>query len=152
VNLIGEHTDYNGGLVLPAAIALHTEVALRFRPDARVLGASREEGPSEALLDALPRHAWLDYARGVARLLADAGRIPRAGFEIAVASEVPAGAGHSSCPLEELCLGSRVVRELGSVLEVVPRVLARGEQSSHRRGLPHDLPALGVQGSDAPAA
>jgi galactokinase len=116
VNLIGEHTDYNGGLVLPAAIALHTEVAVRFRPDARVLGASREEGPSEALLEAAPRHAWLDYARGVARLLADAGRIPRSGFEIAVASEVPAGAGLSSSAALEVATALALAAAAGAPL------------------------------------
>ncbi len=133
VNLIGEHTDYNGGLVLPAALALHTEVALRFRADARVLGASREEGPSEAALDADPRHTWLDYARGVARLLAEAGRIPRAGFEIAVASEVPVGAGLSSSAALEVAAALALMAAAGAPLRKdergeLARLCQRAEQ------------------------
>ena len=54
VNLIGEHTDYNGGLVLPAAIELATLVAVRMRPDSSVLGFSRERGAASAGLDAPP--------------------------------------------------------------------------------------------------
>ncbi len=116
MNLIGEHTDYNGGWVLPAAIALCTEVALRFRSDGRVLGVSREEGPSEAQLDAAPRHTWLDYARGVARLLAQAGRIPGTGFEIAVASELPAGAGLSSSAALEVASALALAAAAGAPL------------------------------------
>ena len=96
VNLIGEHTDYNGGLVLPAAIELATCVAVRPRPDATVCGFSRERGTAQARLDDPPAGDWLDYARGTARVLADAGLVRDAGFEIAVLSDVPAGAGLSS--------------------------------------------------------
>ncbi len=96
VNLIGEHTDYNGGLVLPAAIALSTRVALRPRSDDRVRASSRERGRAEARLGDPPAGGWLDYVRGTARLLAAAGLVRETGFEIAVLSEVPEGAGLSS--------------------------------------------------------
>ncbi len=96
VNLIGEHTDYNGGLVLPLAVDRDTRVALRPRADTRVLGFSRERGASESELAAPPASDWLDYARGVARLLADAGRIPARGFELCVETDLPQGAGLSS--------------------------------------------------------
>ena len=96
VNLIGEHTDYNGGLVLPAAIGLATEVALRLRTDERVLGHSRERGAARAGLFDPPSGHWLDYVRGTARVLAGAGLVPETGFEIAVRSDVPEGAGLSS--------------------------------------------------------
>ena len=96
VNLIGEHTDYNGGLVMPAAIELSTRVSVRPRPDMDVRGVSRERGATRAGLDDPPAGDWLDYARGTARVLASAGLIRDAGFEIAVLSDVPEGAGLSS--------------------------------------------------------
>ena len=96
VNLIGEHTDYNGGLVMPAAIELATRVSLRPRADALVRGWSRERGRAQAGLLDPPAGDWLDYARGTARVLAAAGLVPETGFEIAVLSDVPEGAGLSS--------------------------------------------------------
>ena len=96
VNLIGEHTDYNGGLVLPVAISLDTRVALRLRADGRVRGWSRERGAAEAELAAPRAGDWLDYPRGVARVLAEAGRIPSAGFDLRVETDLPEGAGLSS--------------------------------------------------------
>ncbi len=96
VNLIGEHTDYNGGLVLPAAISLRVSVELRYRGDGQVRGSSREFGAAEAALAAPPDGSWLDYVRGVARELAAGGRIPERGFDVLVASELPEGSGLSS--------------------------------------------------------
>ncbi len=126
VNLIGEHTDYNGGLVLPVAIALSTDVALRPRADARVVGVSREEGPAEAGLGDAPRHHWLDYVRGVARLLADAGRVPATGFEITVASDVPPGAGLASSAALEVATALAVMAAAGAPLRPAERAeLAR---------------------------
>jgi len=96
VNLIGEHTDYTGGWVLPAAISLELRVALRYRDDLEVHGVSRETGAAEALLRAGAAGDWLDYPRGVALELAAAGRIPARGFDLQVESDLPSGAGLSS--------------------------------------------------------
>jgi galactokinase len=110
VNLIGEHTDYNEGFVLPAAISLHTRVWLRYRRDDRVCGFSRELGPAEALLDAPPAGHWLDYPRGAARILREARRVAARGFEIYVESDLPEGSGLSSSAALDvataLCLAS----------------------------------------------
>lgn len=94
VNLIGEHTDYNGGPVLPVALERRTAVA------ARVAGrwafaSEAEEGVHEVDVDAPMRHAWTDYLAGVVRELR-ALRAAPAGAEIAVATNLPIGAGLSS--------------------------------------------------------
>ena len=96
INWIGEHTDYNGGLVLPAPIDLDTRVEVALRPDRRVTGVSRERGEAASELDAPPASDWLDYPRGMARALAAAGWLPARGFELRVESDLPQGAGLSS--------------------------------------------------------
>lgn len=109
VNLIGEHTDYNDGFVLPFAIQQRTHVALGIRPDAgiRVASTFASEPVTVPLaeLDALfPGRRetvpeWAAYALGVAwALLRAAGVDPESvpGVDLAIASDVPIGAGLSS--------------------------------------------------------
>ncbi len=99
VNLIGEHTDYNGGLVLPAAIEFAAYVEASGRGDRRL--AVRSENYSETrefdLDDAEPRAQghWSDYVRGVAVTLERAGR-RITGADLRIRSDVPMGAGLSS--------------------------------------------------------
>jgi galactokinase len=114
INLIGEHTDYNGGLVLPLAISQRLEVALRLTPDERVRGVSGDAGPAEAALGEAARGDWLDYPRGVARELAAAGRIPAGGFELAVSSAVAQGAGLSSSAALEVASALALLAAAGS--------------------------------------
>jgi galactokinase len=102
VNLIGEHTDYNEGFVLPFAINRRTAVALRARNDRRVRIASSfaDETVEISLDDVLPEnlHGWSAYPLGVTWALgqfgADLGSAP--GFEAFIDSDVPIGAGLSS--------------------------------------------------------
>jgi galactokinase len=122
VNLIGEHTDYSGGWVLPTALSLELRVALRFRRDARVRGASRESGVAEADLDAPRTGSWLDYPRGVARILAEAGRVPRRGFELLVESDLPPGAGLSSSAALEVATGLALAAAAGARFRPTERV------------------------------
>lgn len=93
VNLIGEHTDYNGGFVLPAAIDLATYVAVAPREDRRLVAASLEvPGELDGELGTLrTQKSWTDYVAGVAVL----GRVER-GANLLIASEVPIGGGLSS--------------------------------------------------------
>jgi len=114
VNLIGEHTDYNGGLVFPAAIELATRVAVRPRADGRVVGFSRERGRAEAGLFDPPAGDWLDYPRGTARVLADAWLAAETGFELAVLSDVPEGAGLSSSAALEAATALALIAASGA--------------------------------------
>jgi galactokinase len=97
INIIGEHTDYNQGFVLPAAIDRHIAVALRLRRDARV--ALRSDRYQAAIdLDALAARRqgnWADYVVGIAREI-DRRYDPGPGFDAFVASDIPVGSGLSS--------------------------------------------------------
>jgi galactokinase len=97
INIIGEHTDYNQGFVLPAAIDRHIAVALRLRRDARV--ALRSDRYQAAIdLDGLPvrrQGNWADYLIGVAREI-NQRYDPGPGFDAFVASDIPVGSGLSS--------------------------------------------------------
>lgn len=97
VNLIGEHTDYNQGLVLPCAIHLETCVVASPRSDGRVRVASRETGELREFEAARPARtgAWVDYVQAPFFALAEAGLAP-GGADLAVASDVPTGSGLSS--------------------------------------------------------
>jgi len=94
VNLLGEHTDYNGGPVLPIALDRRTVVHARPAHGFRFVSAL-EPGVVERGIEEGPRGHWTDYLVGVLRELAALG-IELQGADVAVASSVPAGAGLSS--------------------------------------------------------
>src|SRR5213079_1634761 len=93
VNLIGEHTDYNDGFVMPIALDRCTWVAAAPRVDRTVVVHSREYDETVTIdLDALtggPTGRWSDYVRGVAAILDGDGRF--AGADLLIASDVPIG-------------------------------------------------------------
>jgi galactokinase len=97
VNLIGEHTDYNEGWVLPCAIDRDTLALVALRAGTQVRAFSREQGPAPGFDAARPRRTggWQDHVQGVVAALAERGVAPH-GFDLAVASEVPLGSGLSS--------------------------------------------------------
>jgi galactokinase len=94
VNLIGEHTDYNGGPVLPVAVERRTAAAAR-SAERWLLLSDIEPGIQEVAIDAPMRSGWTDYVVGVVRELRSLGAAP-AGAEIAVATTLPIGAGLAS--------------------------------------------------------
>ena len=122
VNLIGEHTDYNDGFVMPAALGFYTWIAAAKRDD-RMLEAHSahfDERISLSLdrLDGPPRRHWSDFIRGVAAVLQDAG-YKLAGANLVIHGEVPLGAGLSS----SASLGVATGLALSSVSGVeVPRL------------------------------
>jgi galactokinase len=105
VNLIGEHTDYNDGFVLPMAIDRAVWLALRPRSDGQVRLHSLDlKTESAFLLNSLtPETGWIEYPKGVASELLKAGHILR-GFDAVMTGDVPRGAGLSSSAAVELAV------------------------------------------------
>ena len=101
VNLIGEHTDYNDGFVLPCAIDAGTLLAIRPRTDrlVRVLATDYGRAVDEFRIDQpIARHhrkPWANYVRGVLSVLQERG-LDLPGANVAIAGDVPRGAGLSS--------------------------------------------------------
>jgi galactokinase len=125
VNLIGEHTDYNLGLVLPAAIDLEIRIALVPTGDRRVELVSGATGERAGFdLDAIgPRRgAWVDYVAGTAWALADAGIATR-GLRGIIVSSLPTASGLSSSAALELASAWALADEPGG--GVAPIELAR---------------------------
>ena len=99
VNLIGEHTDYNGGWMLPIPLSLYTHIALAPRPDqtVRVFSDQMPNAGYETytLCELERRRTWIDYLQGVHSVLQRRGFTCR-GADVYIASDVPLGAGLSS--------------------------------------------------------
>src|SRR3954462_8153735 len=112
VNLIGEHTDYNGGFVMPAAIEFCTLVAAAPSEDEKLTIHSVEfnETKTFELSDQSPsaQHHWSDYVRGVAIQLQGAG-IPIKGANLLVSGNVPIGSGLSSSASVEVATAYALV-------------------------------------------
>ena len=125
VNLIGEHTDYNDGFVLPAAIQLQTTVGIAPRMDRRlILYSNNYSERVEFNVDALPavrqRH-WSDYVIGVATELSKKGiRLP--GASLLIDGDVPEGAGLSSSASLEVAV-------CGAFLELAREQIAGAEMA-----------------------
>ena len=134
VNLIGEHTDYNDGFVMPCAIGSHTRVAVAPRGDGKLVMHSRnfpEQFEFEA--NSLPRHrlgAWCDYVLGVAVQLREAGyALP--GASLLVDGQVPIGAGLSSSAAIEVASALALLSTIGGHVELpeVAKLCQRAENS-----------------------
>jgi galactokinase len=133
VNLIGEHTDYNGGYVLPMAIECETVVAAAPREDMRVRVYSLNlEEAAEFDLEhpGEPRRGlWLDYVEGVAQALISRGERLR-GADLSILSDVPPGAGLSSSAALEVSTGLALLSIAGREVDRVALALA-GQQAEH---------------------
>ncbi len=120
VNLIGEHTDYNDGFVLPAAIEFYCWVAAAARKDGKVAIYSENFNETvEASLDSLTplgKKHWSNYPLGVAWVLRQAGK-PLTGANLYIAGEVPLGAGLSSSAAIEVAVGLALVSVSGLAVD-----------------------------------
>jgi len=132
VNLIGEHTDYNDGFVMPAALNLHTYVAVGPRADRllRVYSENLDEACDLDLDSIRPGKSghWSDYVRGVAGVLETSGYKLR-GADLAIASEVPLGSGLSSSAALEVSTAWALVRnsEIDVDRNALPQMCQRAE-------------------------
>jgi galactokinase len=113
VNLIGEHTDYHDGFVLPTVIPQRTCVQVERRPGRRIRASSTAYGggwEEYRAGDERPGRGWMDYVQGVTAILARH-RVAVPGFDVRIRSDVPVGAGVSSSAALEVSL-LRALREL----------------------------------------
>jgi galactokinase len=133
VNLIGEHTDYNEGFVLPMAIDRETCVAARPRDGRRVrIYSLNVDERAEFDLDApgeRERGIWLDYVEGVAHALERRG-VRLRGADLAISSDVPVGAGLSSSAALEVSAGLALAQVSGVEVDMVELALA-GQEAEH---------------------
>lgn len=111
VNLIGEHTDYNGGHVFPAAISVGTYAAVSLRDDNEIHAFSanfKDAGMVSFAKDDLKIRqydSWVKYVRGVISELSKLGHeVPR-GFNLAIVGDMPTASGLSSSASLELLIG-----------------------------------------------
>ncbi|MGW9125188.1 galactokinase [Paenibacillus chitinolyticus] len=109
VNLIGEHTDYNGGYVFPAALTFGTTLLLRKNKEGLLRMASTNfvHKGSCSLDDIVYREEddWMNYPKGVVAKLQQKGQGPRSGYDMLYHGEIPNGAGLSSSASIEVVTG-----------------------------------------------
>lgn len=133
VNLIGEHTDYNDGFVLPMAIDRETVVAAAPREDRKVRAFSLNLNEHVTFdLDnpgARQRGLWLDYLEGVAQALEQA-NVRLRGADLMIFSDVPAGAGLSSSAALEVSVGLALTSVSERSIDGVTLALA-GQRAEH---------------------
>ena len=158
MNLIGDHTDYHDGFVLPLAVDRDCIVAAHPRNHGRVTVRSVEvEGDVDVAADgvdepAAVEPAWGRYVAGVVRALADAGRAP-AGLDAALSSTVPVGAGLSSSAALEVAIALALADAAGFGLPAtqLARACQRAEHLATRvpSGVMDQLVALLGRAGDA---
>jgi galactokinase len=132
VNLIGEHTDYNDGFVLPMALEMSIYFAASGRDDRKVVLRSLDfDQIVEFELDRIERderYPWSDYPKGVAYVLQEEGYVLR-GMNAVVTGDVPQGAGLSSSAAFELAsaMAFLSISDLQIPLPVLAKLCQRAE-------------------------
>ncbi|MEQ1962349.1 galactokinase [Xenorhabdus khoisanae] len=136
VNLIGEHTDYNEGFVLPCTINFQTIVAAAKRKDSRIRVIAvdyhneRDEFDLSQPILFQPEKRWANYIRGVVKYLMERGYLFN-GMDIAVSGNIPQGAGLSSSASLEVVIG-QTIKSLYQ-LDITPKEIAlNGQQAENQ--------------------
>jgi galactokinase len=131
VNVIGEHTDYNDGFVLPMALQHGVAAAFARRDDGQLVVSAMETGETRAIaVDAVRRatprvSGWFAYAAGMAACMTDVGS-RLGGITVVTASDLPSGAGLSSSAAFELAVGRALAAASGIIWD--PQAMARAAQ------------------------
>jgi UDPglucose--hexose-1-phosphate uridylyltransferase len=134
VNLIGEHTDYNGGLVLPIALDLSIYMAIRKRKDGEIIlkdlyyPETVKSGINEDIVKT-PEIPWANYSKGVIKTLLGKGYRIDSGFEVLFFSEIPTEAGLASSAAFEVVLayGLSQIFQMGISLENIALLCQKAE-------------------------
>jgi len=123
VNLIGEHTDYNDGFVLPMALPFAVAIAAEPRTDGSVAAVSEGFDPVEfAIDDPVDPDSWSIYIHGTAKMLRDSD-FTAEGWQGCLASDIPAGASLSSSAALEVASGLAFTGSAGA--SITPAEVAR---------------------------
>lgn len=156
VNLIGEHTDYNDGFVLPMAIERQTVIVAAPRED-RTIHLRSTAFDDEAVFELSPgllpgEPSWSNYFRGPIKLCLDAGLILDRGFDAMVDSTVPTGGGLSSSASIEVATATLMEVLSGKTLAPVDKALLAQRAEHEYAGMPcgimdQFISAMGKQGA-----
>lgn len=135
VEFIGNHTDYNRGLVLGAAVDRYITVALAARPGDRIRALSDGHGEAiEFVPGEIPAGTWAAYPAGVVAVLAERAAIP--GCDLVFHSDLPVGAGLSSSAAIETATAAAIDRWLGIGLTPVDLARAARRAENEYVGVP----------------
>ncbi|HKO62406.1 MAG TPA: galactokinase family protein, partial [Pyrinomonadaceae bacterium] len=133
INLIGEHTDYNEGFVLPMAADRRTFVAAAPTEDKRIVVYSfdlKDNASFDLTHDPVTSNHWVSYVHGVARALVEQGA-KLSGAQLAVSSDVPIGAGISSSAALEVSVGYALLKSANQEVDLMQLALAC-QSAEHR--------------------
>jgi galactokinase len=136
VNLIGEHTDYSGGLVLP--VAIHLGIGLTVEPAGRIALVSEGRSVELAADGTGSARGWGRYVAGVARELAALGR-PPVGVEGVVEADLPRGAGLGSSGALEVIVALALCAAADFELEPLELALACQRAEQRAVGVPSGI-------------
>jgi galactokinase len=139
LNLIGEHTDYNDGYVLPLALPYATTATVAARSDGRLRLRSAQRGDAEfAVADLRPGsvEGWAAYGAGVVWALGQDGHDVGSGFDVSVDGDVPEGAGLSSSAALECSVAAALDELLGLGLDRTRLALAAQKAENEFVGMP----------------
>ena len=137
INLIGEHTDYNGGFVLPGAIDKAICCAIKPNGTAKVRAYAPDEDPKEVAVSSefgldeadKPKERWAQYIFGMVREMTKKGaKVP--GFDLVISGDVPLGAGMSSSAALESCAGFALNDTFGLGFDLM-QIALMGQATEH---------------------